>query len=87
MAKDLWVRVMAGEVHMAVNGRVIALTREQAVDFANLLIAELKLPEPYIARPWFGRRWADALRVWWAYRTGALTKQQPRLQSIVSPPK
>lgn len=78
---------MAGEVHLSLGGGSQAFSREQAIAFANELVAQLKLPEPYIALPWFGRRWADRVRVWWAYRTGALTKPTPRLQSIVSPPK
>lgn len=87
MAREPWVRVMAGEVHLSLGGGSQAFSREQAVTFANELIRQLGLAEPYIARPWFGRRWADRVRVWWAYRTGALVKQPRRLESIVSPPK
>ncbi len=62
----LRVQAFAGGVNL-IDGRAevyAVLTRDEALDLAHSLTAELQLPAPFIPR----QTWLVRLREWWAMR-------------------
>lgn len=79
------VLAMAGEVRLRrlPGNPSITLTRSEAIELANGLIAQLKLSEPYIPRLSLWRRLKDSWRRW-RMSDGELASRRARAEALLN---